>query len=67
MVARIEKVGEGEKMVGGSLDCRPGLPRGTMVLRSGGRGWWVLEGEAMVEMHLFVRWRGVMVEFIVGR
>jgi hypothetical protein len=67
---RIEKAGEGEKMVGGSLDCRPGLPGGTTVqlLRSGGRGWWVLEGEMVkVEMHLFGRWRVVtVVGFIVG-
>jgi hypothetical protein len=66
--AKDARIGE-EKVVGGSLDCLPGLRGGTMVLRSGGRGWWIigLEGE-MVEMHRFRRWRvGVMVGFIVGR
>jgi hypothetical protein len=37
-----------------------------MVLRGGGRGWWILEGE-MVEMHLFGRWWVItVVGFIVG-
>lgn len=69
-VVRVEKVGR-EKVVvvvGGSLDCLPGLRRATVVLRSGGLGWgrrWILR-EEMVERHLFGRWRVRRVGFIIG-
>lgn len=60
---RVEKADE----VGGSLDCLPWLRRRILVGRSGPRGWrrWVW-GEELLEMHLFGRWRAVIVGFIMG-